>query len=288
MFFPVPSLVSSFVRSASLAVWLAWPWLGAGCAGFPVGAEATASAGTEPQFVLDRADALAIGRKIWQNECGGTVDGLTSWNRGEDFASLGIGHFIWYPKGKEGPFEESWPPLVAFLKEGGKDVPEWILAAPDCPWDSLAAFEAARGSARMNALRSFLASTMEEQTEFIVRRLRASLPKMKNAVPAADGARLERNFRVLAETRTGLYALIDYVNFKGEGTKPEERYAGQGWGLAQVLLGMEGEPTAADAPAEFGRSAARVLTRRVANAPRDETMWLAGWKNRCATYGRPF
>jgi hypothetical protein len=284
MSFSFPSLWAGF----PLAVILAWPWLGAGCAGFSVGAEAEAGGGEEPQFVLDRADALAIGRKIWQNECGGTVDGLTSWNRGEDFASLGIGHFIWYPKGKDGPFEESWPPLVSFLRARGKEVPAWVLETPDCPWDTLQAFEAARGTAKMNALRSFLASTMEEQTEFIVRRLRASLPKMKQAVPEGDRARLERNFRTLAETRTGLYALIDYVNFKGEGTKPEERYAGQGWGLAQVLLEMEGEPAADVAPAAFGQAAARVLTRRVANAPRDERMWLVGWKNRCATYGQPF
>ncbi|MEA3211856.1 MAG: hypothetical protein QOE70_4913 [Chthoniobacter sp.] len=36
-----------------------------------------------------------IGRRVWQNECGGTREGLTSWNADESFASLGIGHFIW-------------------------------------------------------------------------------------------------------------------------------------------------------------------------------------------------
>ena len=55
------------------------------------GARATELGGAE----LDR-----IGKRIWQNECGGTADGLTSWNAGENFASLGIGHFIWYPKGR--------------------------------------------------------------------------------------------------------------------------------------------------------------------------------------------
>ena len=51
---------------------------------------------------LSRTDAAAIGSKIWQNECGGTVSGLTSWNAGEDFPSLGIGHFIWYVAGRRG------------------------------------------------------------------------------------------------------------------------------------------------------------------------------------------
>src|SRR6188474_258742 len=75
----------------------------------------------------------AIGRRVWQNECGGTRDGLTSWNAGEGFASLGIGHFIWYPKGPHGPFEESFPKLVKFLAANGAKVPEWLHAA-DCPW----------------------------------------------------------------------------------------------------------------------------------------------------------
>jgi hypothetical protein len=43
---------------------------------------------------LSHGDALKIGKRVWQNECNGTVSGLTSWNQGEDFASLGIGHFI--------------------------------------------------------------------------------------------------------------------------------------------------------------------------------------------------
>ena len=64
---------------------------------------------------LSDNQALEIGRRIWKNECGGTVSGLTSWNAGEEFASLGIAHFIWYPEGKRGPFEESFPKLVAYL-----------------------------------------------------------------------------------------------------------------------------------------------------------------------------
>ncbi len=43
---------------------------------------------------ISASEAKAIGKRIWINECGGTVEGLTSWNKGEYFASLGIGHFI--------------------------------------------------------------------------------------------------------------------------------------------------------------------------------------------------
>ena len=52
---------------------------------------------------LSHQEAMRVGRKIWQNECDGSVAGLTSWNAGENFASLGIGHFICYPPGARGP-----------------------------------------------------------------------------------------------------------------------------------------------------------------------------------------
>src|SRR5262249_34516535 len=77
-------------------------------------AGATASA-----ITISQADALRIGHKVWQNECNGSVAGLTSWNEGENFASLGIGHFIWYPKNVHGPFEESFPKLVSFISQRG-------------------------------------------------------------------------------------------------------------------------------------------------------------------------
>lgn len=236
---------------------------------------------------LKPGEARAIGRKIWQNECAGTVEGLTSWNQGESFASLGIGHFIWYPAGQEGPFEESWPKLIVFLQTRGVPVPGWLLTTRDCPWPDRQRFEAEFQSQRMRELRKFLEDTVEPQTAFIVQRLQEALPKMSASVSFGERRRLQRNFEAVAETGSGVYALIDYVNFKGEGIKKEERYRGQGWGLAQVLLEMEGRPEGNAAAVEFGRAATRVLARRVQHAPRDESAWLPGWSNRCATYGKP-
>src|SRR5256884_8644850 len=98
-------------------------------------------------ITLSQNDALRIGKKIWQNECNGTVAGLTSWNEGENFASLGIGHFIWYPKGQRGPFEESFPKLVSFAGNSHALLPVWLQyhteadpAAAACPWNSRAEF----------------------------------------------------------------------------------------------------------------------------------------------------
>ena len=88
----------------------------------------------------------------------------------------------------------------------------------------------------------------------------------------------------IAGTGAGTFALIDYVNFKGEGTKETERYRGEGWGLLQVLAGMRG--TEGSAVGDFAESAARVLSRRVQNAPaeRHEERWLPGWKSRVRAY----
>lgn len=233
---------------------------------------------------LSQPQLERIGRRIWQNECAGTVEGLTSWNKGEYFASLGIGHFIWYPAGVQGPFEESFPPLVRWLQQTGAPVPPWLLKTPDCPWTSREAFEQDRNSPRQKELRNLLARTVAQQTQFIIHRLAAATPKFKAAAGKA-APHVERNLALLQQSAAGNFALIDYVNFKGEGLNPKERYDGQGWGLLQVLIEMR--PTdAAGAPAAFSEASKRVLTRRVQNAPaeRKEQRWLEGWKNRCEGY----
>jgi hypothetical protein len=234
---------------------------------------------------LSRADARRIGNKIWRNECAGTVAGLTSWNGGENFASLGIGHFIWYPRGVRGPFEESFPDFIEFALSRQADVP--AIARQNlrsgCPWSTRAEFVAASQTPQMQQLRKFLAGSVDLQTDFVIRRLEQALPKMLGAAPASDRANVEQQFKRLAATPQGCYALIDYVNFKGEGVLETERYRGQGWGLLQVLAGMSAD---ASAPQAFAASARKVLTRRVENSPaeRGERRWLQGWLSRINTY----
>lgn len=234
-------------------------------------------------------EAKKIGERIWRNECDGTVEGLTSWNRGENFASLGIGHFIWYPVGVDGPFDESWPKLLNFLRSREVNVPSWLLQERNCPWHNYEEFQAAREGPEMRDLRTLLSRTVAQQTEFIIQRLRSALPKImgSSAVPRSSRKLVETRFEALAGTSQGLYAMADYVNFKGEGTKSEERYHGHGWGLAQVLMEMRGYPRGPMAAWEFSEAAKRVLLRRVQNAPKDESQWLDGWQNRCDTYKAP-
>ena len=239
-------------------------------------------------FTLSNSDALKVGKRVWQNECGGTISGLTSWNQGEDFASLGIGHFIWYPKGRRGPFEESFPKLVSFVSSRGAKLPALLLGVghlQPCPWSSRAAFLQAQNTSEMNQLRKFLVDTIDLQAEFLVARLDASLPKMLAEAAPADRINVQKQFERLTKTPQGCYALIDYVNFKGEGVLQTERYQGQGWGLLQVLEAMQGNSDSG-APDEFARAAKTVLTRRVQNAPPDhhESRWLTGWLRRVNSY----
>ncbi len=243
----------------------------------------TAIAAAFPESIqLSNSQAEIIGRRIWQNESGGTNSGLTAWNAGEDFASLGIGHFIWYPAEKRGPFEESFPLLLRYLISSGVRVPAWLKTAEACPWTDRSRFLADQQSLRMKELRSLLSETIALQARFTASRLEQALPKMLEAVPNAERAKVRKNFFRVAAAPLGPYALVDYVNFKGEGTLHTERYRGEGWGLLQVLEELgDGPPLV-----EFSRAADRVLTRRVANsAPeRGEKRWLPGWRNRIRTY----
>ncbi len=234
-----------------------------------------------PAAAASRVDTAALGRKIWANECGGSVQGLVSWNAGEAFPSLGIGHFIWFPAGVQEPFAESFPGFVRYARACGVSVPAYFDGS--APWADKGAFMADR-SGRADAMRRWLASHLEIQVRYIMARSRAALPAM--AQQSRNPRAVTLRYQALAATTQGMYCLVDYVNFKGEGTKASEYYRGQGWGLLQVLEEMQGFPQGSAATAEFSRAAGVVLRRRVANSPaeRGEKRWLAGWLNRCATY----
>lgn len=239
-------------------------------------------------FNLSETDKSLIARKIWQNESGGSISGLTTWNAGEQFPSLGIGHFIWYPANYNGPFVESFPPFIKFAIRAGANPPA-VARQRHSPWTSKAQFDADKNGTVMTGLRNWLAQNINVQADFIVAKSRAALPKILATAPAGDRARVRSNYDKVASTPGGIYALIDYVNFKGEGTNPSERYAGQGWGLAWVLQEMRDVPAGAPARREFAAAAKRCLDRRIANSPpaRGEARWRAGWHNRCDTYARP-
>ncbi|MBI4061834.1 MAG: hypothetical protein HY403_10415 [Elusimicrobia bacterium] len=238
---------------------------------------------------LGDAEAEAIGMKIWKNESGGTIDGLTHWNKGENFASLGIGHFIWYKANEPGRFTESFPGLLDALVRSGRTLPAWLQGKPPCPWNDRDDFFSKFRSPRMNELRRLLADSIGVQARYAADRLEAALPKILEAAPSSERPKLQARFERVAAAPNGVYALMDYVNFKGEGVSLAERYNGQGWGLLQVLEGMaDASPGQASVEA-FAESADAALTRRVANSPpeNDEARWLPGWRKRLRTYLEP-
>ncbi|TAE30991.1 MAG: hypothetical protein EAZ92_03575 [Candidatus Kapaibacterium sp.] len=241
---------------------------------------------------LTDQEALEIGKRIWQNECNGTIDGLTSWNKNEEFASLGIGHFIWFPKGYKGPFGEAFPRLVDYLIANDAPVPEWLRenfrkGNRACPWTSREEFNNDLQSPKMQELRTMLAETVGLQARMIGRRMENSLAKILDAVPEKSAKeQITTQFYRVADAPLGLYALTDYVNFKGEGISTSEAYNHVGWGLRHVLEAMSGTEQGKAAIVEFAQTAERLLTDRIKNSPpeRNEQSWLQNWSQRVWSY----
>lgn len=241
-------------------------------------------------LALTSAQLDWVGQQIFRNECAGRFDCLVHWNQGEAFPSLGIGHFIWYPEGVEGRFVESFPALLEYMEQRQVNIPEWLRALDpfDAPWADRGAFMAVADSPKLAELREFLAGTQGIQAEFIFRRARNSLAEVIDAAPENRRSDVAARLKALSGTPGGVYAIIDYVNFKGEGLSPKERYNDEGWGLLQVLLGMSGAPDST-ALRQFRKSAGDVLTRRAQNAedPIERERWLPGWLKRLKTYQEP-
>lgn len=241
-----------------------------------------------PATVVPAKDLNWIADKVYRNETSGNPALLVVWNDREEFASLGIGHFIWYPTAQRGPYTEAFPGLIEYTKAQGVPVPQWLSNRPTttAPWANKAAFERASNDPEMQQLRTFLQQTMNIQANYMSERLTRALPTMLAQVAPQDRDRIVSNYQAIEKTQRGLYPLLDYVNFKGEGTSLTERYNGQGWGLMQVLLTMRPVSAGPQALDEFARAAEEVLTRRIANSSpeRGEAKWLPGWRNRLNTY----
>ncbi|MCB1111670.1 MAG: hypothetical protein H7A37_03815 [Chlamydiales bacterium] len=227
--------------------------------------------------------ATIVGHKIWKNECGGKVEALTTWNEGEEFASIGIGHFIWYPKGYEGPFDEQFPKLLQYFENEGVSLPLWLKNSKECPWTSRECFNNDLKENKLTKLRLILLNTVDLQVNFMVNKLSSLLPRLLAASPEQDHDLIKARFARVLESDAGIYAILDYINFKGDGTNPSERYDGKGWGLLQVLQTMDDCNDAID---DFVTAGKKVLNTRIERAPpeRNEGRWMKGWYNRLDTY----
>lgn len=234
---------------------------------------------------ISNSELMEIAEKIYRNETGGKRENLVAWNSGENFPSLGVGHFIWAKSSdSNGIFGESLPGLVQFYKEKGVELPKLLSENRFAPWKNRAELmeKKSNGDNDIEELINFFDNTRDIQILYIFNRLEDSLDKMVKA--SENGENIKNQFYRVANSKNGLYALIDYVNFKGEGITTSSLYNNQGWGLRQVLENMHGTSNGESAVTEFAESAKEILTNRVLNAPRNETQWLIGWHNRVDTY----
>ncbi|MCG2677242.1 hypothetical protein L6386_01555 [bacterium] len=229
-----------------------------------------------------------IGERVFENECASKDENLIVWNEGEDFLSLGIGHFIWHPVNGRYIFEESFVKFLEYAKASGEKIPLWLdkKPFPACLWSLRDDFLSAQSDSRLIELKDFLIKTKPLQAAFILKRLEDALPLILKHASEDIRENIALQFHRVASAPSGIYALADYINFKGLGIASSENYQGKGWGLLQVLEGMEDENKAPDAVREFARSADTVLTERVNNAPkrRNERKWLPGWQKRINSY----
>jgi len=242
---------------------------------------------------LSPKQANYIAKKVWQNEGAGKDKYLIWWNDGEDFASLGIGHFIWFPKDHTERFREVFPMVAVFMQQRHVSMPAWLTPETDFPWQSKEVFFAAKKAKtpRYMELFHFLKRTMPLQAEFMAQRMQQALPQILDTLhDPAQKERIKRRFNHLLYKsdgtidERGLYILIDYTNFKGEGTLKSERYKGEGWGLLQVLEHLD--ETNPDKYKAFADSAKAMLSRRIHNSPpaRREERWRKGWYKRLDSY----
>ena len=82
--------------------------------------------GKKAGLKISKAELNAVADRIFKNEAGGKKENIVYWNTGEDFPSLGIGHFIWYRAGQRGKFAESFPQLVAYYRAHDIKLPKII------------------------------------------------------------------------------------------------------------------------------------------------------------------
>ncbi|WP_308874745.1 hypothetical protein [Thiothrix subterranea] len=146
------------------------PAVGAGVSGMPT---------------LSGQELLLIADHIFKNESGGDPDKLVHWNDGENFASMGLGHFTWYPAGRAARFGNTFPDLLGHLQSNGVQLPAWVQQAryQGAPWRTKAKLMRAKQTGQVRELQDLLYQTRLLQAAYIVDRTRRAMPKLVNAAP---------------------------------------------------------------------------------------------------------
>jgi hypothetical protein len=278
---------------------------------------------SQPAFLQKLSEAL------YKNEADCKNHNLTHWGKHEEFPSLGLPHAIWYGKSTSKKYQEQFPELVRYLRKNLKLNPQQIAwpallqtePLPAAPWESQEEFaklkkislaiENVKESLELTAiqntqkaqykaayalfeLRHFLSNPqiLQLQAQFVLEKTFLSLHRILAAShrESPEGAQLlYRKIQLLLNSPEGVLAIVDYLNFKGEGLKPSERtpLGKHPWGLKTVLETMATSDLA-NAPLHFAQAALCSLQRLAYHSGSADSAtqlqryaWLnGGWKTR--------
>lgn len=274
-----------------------------------------------------------LSEALYKNEADCKNHNLTHWGKNEEFPSLGLPHAIWYGKISSKKYQEQFPELVRYLRKNLKESnqqiswPALLQKNPlsPAPWASQAEFveikkislaiENVKESSQLAdikknqaalykdaytlfEIRHFLSNPkiLQLQAQFVIEKTFLSLHRIlaashRESPPEAQ--LLYRKIQVLLNSPEGVLAIVDYLNFKGEGLKPSERtpLGKYPWGLKTVLEIMPAmDPASADQQTnvQFTQAALCSLQRMAYHSgsadSKDQLQryaWLnGGWKTR--------
>ena len=246
-----------------------------------------------------------IGEVVYKNETNKKKELLTHWNSDEEFASMGIGHFIWFPHNWTARFKEVFPEVLQYIRQHLKPqdnikVPAWLDVDHyvPLPWNTHAEFEQNKSSKKMTELNSFLAhpKIIELQAAYMVERANETLARVLESIRATHPKKYthaSEQLYWLTQSALGIQSPVDYVNFKGDGTDIKDSLpCGLQWGLKQVLLTMPASNSVNSAGHNFANAVIKTLSCRAHNelSHRKKDFiekWLPVWIRRANNTYRP-
>ncbi|MBX9742927.1 MAG: hypothetical protein K2W99_05270 [Chthoniobacterales bacterium] len=192
-------------------------------------------------------DALSdLGNRLWTTYS--PEKKVVIWDE-RGFACIGIAQCLWNPVGTTSSFGEDWPATARFLKNHGIAIEEWMLGP--CPWSTEKEFnDALQNDPRLQRLITLLSTpaAITEQAHCIVENFKQAFSPISESsilknLPPGEAKLLAAYFWAVSHCYgdnckpLGLFALIDYVHYKGEGLGGG--YNTQSWGLQRVLWNMQ-------------------------------------------------
>ena len=121
-------------------------------------------------------------------------------------------------------------PYYVFIKTKWSCFAHWLgRAVPKgAPW--VCREQILKDMLKVNEVRSLLASTIDLQIKFIIDQFKQQLPGIMEAAPSRYKSKIMYNTNLMLSFPQGSYALVDYLNLKGNGLSQTEELKGQRMG----------------------------------------------------------